>query len=272
MTTRKNKSSLLLSDPSHPEVEKQSAVSKRTEFMESEEHRSRHLPAANNSLRIKLDQLKSFDALTPNQQLFFDAYKRGDYFIGLLGSAGVGKTFIAMYKALEEVLDKTNSFKRVVIVRSAVQTRDQGFMPGSIDEKQEIYEAPYKEISATLFDRSDAYDRLKEGGYVRFITTTAIRGISIDDAVIIVDESQSMGLHELSTVMSRTGYRSKIIFCGDWKQNDLVKSKYDVTGLPEFLKIARNMNEFTEIHFTTEDIVRSSLVKSFIISCEQMGY
>ncbi len=117
-----------------------------------------------------------------------EMYKGGAYFMGLFGSPGVGKTFLALYKALEEVLDKSNSFKQVVVVRSLVQLRDVGFLPGDLNEKQEIYELPYKEISATLFGRNDAWDRLKEQGHVRFISTTAIRGISIDDAIIIVDE------------------------------------------------------------------------------------
>ena len=249
-------------------VTKKTTSRQRVENNENEEYRQ---PSVSNSLKIKLDHLKTFDALTENQQKFFDAYKRGDYFIGLFGSPGVGKTFLAMYRGLEEVLDRSNPFKQIVVVRSAVQVRDQGFVPGSLDEKMEIYETPYKEISETLFGRSDAWDRLKEQGYARFISTTAIRGISIDDAIILVDESQSMTFHELSSVISRVGHRSKIIFIGDLKQNDLIKSKNDVSGLKEFLNVARHMDEFSEITFTPDDIVRSSLVKSFIVACDKLG-
>ena len=249
-------------------VTKKMTPRQRAEVNENEEYRQ---PSVSNSLKIKLDHLKTFDALTENQQKFFDAYKRGDYFIGLFGSPGVGKTFLAMYRGLEEVLDRSNPFKQIVVVRSAVQVRDQGFVPGSLDEKMEIYETPYKEISETLFGRSDAWDRLKEQGHARFISTTAIRGISIDDAIILVDESQSMTFHELSSVISRVGHRSKIIFIGDLKQNDLIKSKNDVSGLKEFLNVARHMDEFSEITFTPDDIVRSSLVKSFIVACDKLG-
>ena len=249
-------------------VTKKMTARQKVEANENEEFRQ---PSVSNSLKIKLDHLKAFDALTENQQKFFDAYKCGDYFIGLFGSPGVGKTFLAMYRSLEEVLDRSNPFKQIVVVRSAVQVRDQGFVPGSLDEKMEIYETPYKEISETLFGRSDAWDRLKEQGYARFISTTAIRGISIDDAIILVDESQSMTFHELSSVISRVGHRSKIIFIGDLKQNDLIKSKNDVSGLKEFLNVARHMDEFTEITFTPDDIVRSSLVKSFIVACDKLG-
>ena len=224
------------------------------------------------ALKVRIDDLKTFQPLTDNQKKFFEAYKRGDYFVALLGSPGVGKTFLAVYKALEEVLDKSNPIKQVVVVRSAVQVRDQGYVPGDLNEKMEMYEVPYKEICQTLFDRNDAWDRLKEQHYARFISTSAIRGISIDEAIIIVDECQSMSWHELSSIITRVGHRSKIIFVGDLKQNDLIKNKNDVSGLANFLEVARHMNEFTQIIFTPEDIVRSSLVKSWIISCEKLGY
>jgi len=250
---------------------KRSAIQKRDDSIENDSNTYAHQPAVSNSLKIKLDHLKTFEALTKNQQKFFDAYKQGDYFIGLLGSPGVGKTFLALYRAIEEVLNKDNPFGHVVVVRSAVQVRDQGFVPGTLEEKMEIYEVPYKEICETLFGRKDAWDRLKEQGYARFISTTAIRGISIDNSIIVVDECQSMTFHELNSVISRVGHRSKIIFIGDLKQNDLIKSRNDVSGLQSFLDVARHMNEFSEIQFTPDDIVRSSLVKSWIVACDKMG-
>ena len=230
------------------------------------------VPVKSNSLKIKPDHLKRFDPLTDNQSKFYHLYHQGAYCIGLFGSPGVGKTFLSLYKSLEEVLDRDNSFKQVVVVRSAVQVRDQGFVPGDLDEKMEIYEQPYREISETLFGRKDAWDRLKENGYARFISTTAIRGISIDDAIIIVDECQSMTWHELSSVISRTGHRSKIIFVGDLKQNDLIKSRNDISGLSKFLEVLRTMPEYQSVEFTPDDIVRSSLVKSFIVCCDKLGY
>ena len=130
---------------------------------------------------------------------------------------------------------------------------------------------PYKEISTTLFGRTDAWERLKEQGYARFISTTAIRGISIDDSIILVDECQNLNFSEINTVMSRVGHRSKIIFCGDYKQTDLIRSKNDQTAFHEFTKIARSMKSFQEVYFTPEDIVRSSLVKDWIIACERAG-
>jgi len=219
----------------------------------------------NNTLKIRIDDLKTFDPLTENQKLFFESYKRQDYFVALHGVAGTGKTFIAVYKALEEVLDKSNPFNKIIIVRSAVQSREMGHLPGDVGEKMEIYQQPYRQICHTLFGRSDAYQRLEEQGYIQFISTSFIRGMSFDDAIIIVDEMQNMNFEEIDTVMTRVGYRSKIIWCGDYRQTDLRKSN-DKSGLLRFFDIAHHMSAFTRIEFTADDIVRSSLVKDYILA------
>jgi phosphate starvation-inducible protein PhoH len=219
-----------------------------------------------NALKIKQEMLNKFDPLTENQKKFFDAYKIGDYFIALHGVAGTGKTFCALYKAIEEVLDKANPFNKIIVVRSAVQSRDIGHLPGDVGEKMEIYEQPYRQICETLFGRRDAWDRLEEQGYVKFISTSFIRGMSFDDAIIIVDEMQNMTYEEIDTVMTRVGYRSKIIWCGDYRQTDLNKKKNDVSGILKFFDIAQHMSSFTRIEFTVDDIVRSSLVKDYILA------
>lgn len=218
--------------------------------------------------RLKPSDLKNFDPLTDNQGKFYDSYARGDYFIMLTGSAGTGKSFIACYKSIQEVFDKNSSFARVVIVRSAVQSRDVGFTPGSLEDKMGLYEQPYMQIFHTLFGRRDAYEILKESGKIEFISTSFIRGMSFDDSIIIVDECQNMNWEELSTIMTRVGYRSKIIFCGDYKQTDLTKKSTDKSGLYKFHSIAKMMSSFTNIEFTTDDIVRSSLVKDFLIAVD----
>jgi phosphate starvation-inducible protein PhoH len=224
------------------------------------------LKSVNNTLRVRIDDLKTFQPLTENQQLFFEAYKRQDYFIALHGVAGTGKTFCALYKAIEEVLDKANPFNKIIVVRSAVQGREVGHLPGDINEKMDIYQQPYRQICQTLFDRKDAWDRLEEQHHIEFISTSFIRGMSFDDAIIIVDEMQNLTYEEIDTVMTRVGYRSKIIWCGDYRQTDLNKRKNDVTGILKFFDIAQHMKAFTRIEFTVDDIVRSSLVKDYILA------
>lgn len=237
-----------------------SVTRKKTTTTQHEEN------SVTNSLKIRLDHLKTFDPLTENQKIFFDSYKRGDYFVALHGVAGTGKTFCAVYKALEEVLDKSNPFSKIILVRSAVQSREIGHLPGDVTEKMEIYQQPYRQICETLFGRKDAYQRLEEQGYIEFISTSFIRGMSFDDAIIIVDEMQNLTFEEIDTVMTRVGYRSKIIWCGDYRQTDLNKKKNDMSGILKFFDIAMHMGSFTRIEFTADDIVRSSLVKDYILA------
>jgi phosphate starvation-inducible PhoH-like protein len=249
-----------------PMTTKKTAVQKREETIANSEHTHRHQPVMSNTLKIKLDHLRTFEALTENQQKFFDNYNRGDYNIALHGVAGTGKTFCALYKALGEVLDKNNPFRKVIVVRSAVQSREIGHLPGDEEEKMDIYQMPYRQICETLFDRKDAWERLTEQGFVEFISTSFIRGLSFDDAIVIVDEMQNMTFEEIDTVMTRVGYRSKIIWCGDYRQTDLNKKKSDMSGILKFFEIAAYMNSFTRIEFGIDDIVRSSIIKEYIIA------
>ena len=230
------------------------------------EHPWENKPKAGNHLTLRIDDLKTFAPLTDNQKKFFDAYRLGDYFIALHGVAGTGKTFCALYKAIEEVLDKGNTFNRIIVVRSAVQSREIGHLPGDVNDKMDIYKQPYIQICETLFGRKDAWSRLEEQGKIEFISTSFIRGMSFDDAIIILDEMQNCNYSELQTVMTRVGYRSKIIFCGDYRQTDLIKNKADTTGIKKFLAIADTMRCHTRIEFTVDDIVRSSLVKDWIVA------
>lgn len=237
-----------------------------TEVAEDNQQNQQKLNAQSNRLKLRIDDLRTFDPLTQNQRKFFEAYKTGDYFIALHGVAGTGKTFCALYKAVEEVLDKSNPFNKIIIVRSSVQGREMGHLPGDVNEKMEIFEQPYRQICETLFGRRDAWDRLAEQHHIEFISTSFIRGMSFDDAIIIVDEMQNLTFEEIDTVMTRVGYRSKIIWCGDYRQTDLNKKKNDVSGILKFFDIAHHMEAFTRIEFTVDDIVRSSLVRDYIIA------
>lgn len=206
---------------------------------------------------------------TDNQAKFFERYDSGKSQL-VTGYPGTGKTFLAKYKAFEDVIDPQSDFNKIIIVRSSVPTRDIGFLPGSLAEKNEVYELPYKSICTELFNRGDAYGILKKHGILEFVTTSFIRGITVDRAIIIVDELQNMSTHEASSIITRVGIDCKIIFCGDLLQTDFTKSSDKDIG--DFIKILQNMpNEFSVTSFTAEDIVRSNLVKQFILTQANLG-
>ena len=215
-------------------------------------------------LKIRLDDMKTIEPLTENQRGFFEAYNDSKVML-LHGVAGTGKTYIALYHALEEVLEKSNPFNKVIIVRSAVPSREIGHLPGDEKEKTEVYTQPYISICEDLFDRSDAYQRLVEQKAVEFMITSFIRGITLDKAIIIVDECQNMTDMELNSIITRVGEDSKIIFCGDFRQTDLYK-KTDISGLKKFMAITDMMPSFKTFEFGIDDIVRSELVKEYIIA------
>jgi|TARA_R110000822_G_scaffold157458_1_gene297166 phosphate starvation-inducible PhoH-like protein len=198
--------------------------------------------------------LKEIEPLTTAQVKVFDSYKH----LMLHGCAGTGKTFISLYLALDDL--QKEEFSRIVLVRSAVPTREMGFLPGTEDEKSKVYEAPYVNIMQELFSRGDnPYGQLKQKGVINFLTTSYIRGTTFNDSVIIVDECQNMTFHELDSIITRVGKNCRIIFCGDFFQSDLKSS-----GLKDFMRIIKSMNEFDFIEFGIEDIVRSDFVKSYL--------
>ena len=233
---------------------------------------SRKPKTSKNNLEPTIDNsfsLRRIQPMTESQQDVFNAFEEG-YNLVLCGSAGTGKTYISLYLALSELIKREkaskDSPKKIIIIRSTVSSRDVGFLPGTLKEKMAVYEDPYRGVFAELFGRGDAFEILKAKGIVEFCSTSFLRGTTINDAFIILDEFQNCSEQELSTVITRVGKNSKVFFCGDWSQNDLIKSKWDVSGLPYFMKIIEKMQEFDIIEFGIEDIVRSGIVKSFIIA------
>ena len=217
-------------------------------------------------VKLKLTDLDVIDPITNNQKIFFDQYNEATAFL-LHGAAGTGKTFIAMYKALEEVLEKNNPYEKVIICRSAVPSREIGHLPGDQEEKTEVYMRPYIDMCEELFpDKQNPFGRLQDSKNIQWMITSFVRGITLDNSIIIVDECQNMNDMEINSIMTRVGRNSKVIFCGDFRQSDLYRSRNDMSGLQKFMVIAEMMRSFRIVEFQTEDIVRSDLVKEYIIA------
>ena len=214
--------------------------------------------------------------ITDNQKILFKSYDEGKHLIAY-GAAGTGKTFVTLYNAIKDVLDETTPYEKIYIVRSLVATREIGFLPGDYEDKSDIYQVPYKHMVKYMFQMSsDAdfemlYGNLKSQDSINFWSTSFLRGTTLDNAVVIVDEFQNLNFHELDSIMTRVGQDSKIMFCGDATQSDLVKTN-DRNGIVDFMNILRKMPSFDIIEFGIDDIVRSGLVKEYIIAKLESGF
>ena len=224
---------------------------------------------------ISEDYMIPVEPITDNQKRFFDEWDAGKM-IYAYGVAGTGKTFIALYKALRDVLGETTPYEKIYIVRSLVATREIGFLPGDHEDKSLLYQIPYKNMVQAMFEMPDdnsyemLYDNLKAQETISFWSTSFIRGTTLDNSIVIIDEAQNLNFHELDSIITRVGQDSKIIFCGDAAQTDLQKIS-ERTGIIDFQRILQNMEEFSLVEFNIEDIVRSGIVKSYLISKINLG-
>jgi len=225
---------------------------------------------------INTDLMVEISPLTDNQKLFFEEYAKGKN-IFAYGAAGTGKTFVGLYLALRDVLDERTPYEKVYIVRSLVATREIGFLPGDHEDKAALYQIPYKNMCKYMFEMpSDAdfemlYGNLKSQETVSFWSTSFIRGTTLDNAIVLVDEMQNLNFHELDSIITRIGENSKIVFCGDATQSDLVKA-HEKNGILDFMKIINAMTfDFSTIEFDVDDIVRSGLVKNYIVTKLALG-
>lgn len=206
--------------------------------------------------------LRNIEPKTENQAKFFENYDSGLSQV-LLGYPGTGKTFLALYKAFEDLSKADSEFGKIVIARSAVPARDQGHLPGTLEEKNAVYELPYKYICNELFGRGDAYEILKKHGTLEFMTTGFMRGITLDRTIVLGDEIQNFTAHEADTLVTRGGTHSKVLLSGDILQRDL--TKHSEKDIEKFLSVITDMPEdFDVVRFGLWDIVRGGLVGNYI--------
>ena len=224
---------------------------------------------------LSSEYLVDIDPLTDNQKKLFDSYAEQKHLVAY-GCAGTGKTFCLLYNALKEVLDEKSPFEKVYIVRSLVPTREIGFLPGSHDDKADIYQIPYKNMVKYMFQMpSDAdfemlYGNLKAQETIKFWSTSFLRGVTLDNCIVIVDEFANLNFHELDSIITRVGENCKIMFSGDATQSDLIKTS-EKNGIIDFMKVLRKMPSFDIIEFGVDDIVRSGLVRQYLIAKIEEG-
>ena len=220
--------------------------------------------------KATLNDLIIHEPITQNQVKAYEAWDEGENLV-LAGSAGTGKTFIALYLALEAILEKSSPHDKIIIFRSVVPTRDIGYLPGSLAEKTAPYEIAYQGIVTQLIGDNAGWNRLTTSKQIEFMTTSFIRGMTLDNAVIIVDEMQNLNFHELDSVITRVGNNCRIILSGDYHQSDF-KDGYEREGIQKMLRIIEHLKHFSIIQFTWQDIVRSDFLRDYIMAKEMLGY
>lgn len=229
-------------------------------------------PQSNGDKKIwKLGDLKFIKPMTHTQGETFTSYFSGNQLV-LTGSAGTGKTYCAIFLAMRSVLSAKDPQEKLIIVRSAVASRDVGFLPGTLEEKMSVLSIPYIDILGDLFhDDNNTFKNMVAGGLVQFMSTSYIRGLTIDNAVIVVDESQNLTTHEINSIMTRVGRNSRVIFSGDVRQSDTLK-RGETEGFSKLIEVAKTMKEFDVIEFLPEDCVRSGLCRQWILATEKFGW
>jgi len=230
---------------------------------------------AKKNKEINHNNLVSVKPIGDNQKTVFDTWKKGKNQF-LFGSAGTGKTFVSLYLALQDVFNLKTKYDKVVLVRSLIPTREIGFLPGDEEDKAALYQVPYQNMVQFMFEMqneqqfNNLYDKLKGQGSLFFLSTSFLRGLTFDNTIVIVDECQNLNFHELDTIITRVGQDSKIVFCGDFDQTDLMNNN-ERNGLHDFLRILEEMEEFNCTEFTIGDIVRSGFVRSYLINKIKLG-
>ncbi len=225
---------------------------------------------------INTDKMVKVAPLTENQELIFKAWDEGKHLF-IYGAAGTGKTFCALYKALNDCLKVTPSYDNVYIVRSLVATREIGFLPGDHNDKSSLYQIPYKNMVKYMFEMPNdndfemLYESLKAQETIKFWSTSFLRGVTLDNAVIIIDEMQNLNFHELDSIITRVGENTRIIFCGDAMQSDLTRDK-EKNGIHNFMRILELMpDDFAMIEMGVDDICRSGIVRNYLIAKNTAG-
>lgn len=249
-------------------VKRRTKKDKQLHFMEELiDNNSKAIERGPKKKSWSLHDLRDIKPMTYAQNQMFESYFSGKHIVAS-GSAGTGKSYVAVYLALTDVLKQQSKQKEIIIVRSATSTKSVGFLPGSLEEKMMPFELPYKDIFANLLGKGESYDNMKEAGIVKFMATSYVRGLTWNNAIVIVDEIQSMTDHEINSIMTRIGHNTKIIACGDVAQNDLIYNRNETSGLSKALSAFEKMPDVDIVTFTRDDIVRSGFVRQWICALE----
>jgi len=199
-----------------------------------------------------------------NQKAYIDSIRRFDIVFGI-GPAGTGKTYLAMAMAVSYLVKK--EVKRIVLTRPAVEAGEHlGFLPGDLYEKVNPYLRPLYDALHDMMDFEDA-SRLIQRGVIEVAPLAFMRGRTLNDSFVILDEAQNATTEQMKMFLTRLGFSSKAVITGDVTQTDLPEGK--VSGLIEARNILEGIQGIRFIYFSREDVVRHPLVQEIIDAYEQ---
>ena len=205
---------------------------------------------------IKKKQRSKF--LTENQREYYNKLISNQITI-CSGPAGVGKSYIAMKAAVDLLMEPDNGYEKIIIVRPAVEAEEKlGSLPGNLEEKLDPYIFPSYYLLNKIIGK-DAREKLKEGEIIEVFALAYMRGINIDNSILIFEEAQNSTPNQMKLLLTRIGFSSKFFISGDLEQTDRYKNIKD-SGLYDAIERLKNVSEIGIHEFGEEDIVRNPII------------
>lgn len=203
---------------------------------------------------------------TVGQKKYCDLIRKNTITFGV-GPAGTGKTYLAV--ALAVTAFKQKQVQRIILTRPAVEAGEKlGFLPGDLQNKVDPYLRPLYDALFDMFGQ-EAFARLSEHGAIEVAPLAYMRGRTLDDSFIILDEAQNTTREQMKMFLTRLGFNSKMVITGDITQIDLPESKK--SGLIEALKVLKNVDDIAQNRFTDKDVVRHRLVQDIVRAYDEYG-
>ncbi len=205
--------------------------------------------------------------LTESQKTYYELLTNNQIVL-CSGPAGVGKSYISMKAAVDLLLDPTNSYEKLVIVRPAVEAEEKlGSLPGNVEEKLDPYIFPSYYLLNKIVGK-EAREKLKEAEIIEVFALAYMRGMNIDNTILIFEEAQNATPNQMKLLLTRIGYNSKFFISGDLEQTDRYKDKRQ-SGLWDALQRFKSIDDVGVFEFSDKDVVRNPLISKLLKRYEE---